>query len=330
MTEIIWSKFTSIRRIDGKNKEVIVDICGDIINRNPTKEELRGLKKHLSIREILKLPEEETKKYLLEFLRYFYEKEGRAPIYKDFENNSKYPSDSTYQKIFGSWINAIIEAGLLDKRDLIRYTDEELLEYLRKFYRENNRPPTTRDFTNNPNYPHYDTYKDRFGSWEEALRLVGLDTDSMVVNGIVQTENQKGRLAEIFVREHFDDIENVVDLSGKNCNSPYDGICPTGKIYDVKSSKLGNDRDCWNFHILNVSKEEIEWYYLLAFNEDYSELLRAWRIPAWDFMESIGKCRILIGINNNYRYNIENMKQYEITDRLLPVFKNRQIKFNVK
>ena len=90
MTEIIWSKFTSIRRIDGKNKEVIVDICGDIINRNPTKEELRGLKKHLSIREILKLPEEETKKYLLEFLRYFYEKEGRVPIYKDFENNSKY------------------------------------------------------------------------------------------------------------------------------------------------------------------------------------------------------------------------------------------------
>ena len=32
MTE---NKFTSIRLIDDKQKKVIVNICGDIINRNP-------------------------------------------------------------------------------------------------------------------------------------------------------------------------------------------------------------------------------------------------------------------------------------------------------
>lgn len=45
MTE---NKFASIRLIDDKQKKVIVNICEDIINRNPTKDELKDLAKHLS------------------------------------------------------------------------------------------------------------------------------------------------------------------------------------------------------------------------------------------------------------------------------------------
>ncbi len=104
-------EFTSIRRIDGKQKKVIVDICGDIINRNPTKEDLKGLNRQLSVREILKLPEEETKKYLLEFLRHFYDKQRRFPTTMDFVNNPTYPNFKTYDKVFGNLNNAMIEAG---------------------------------------------------------------------------------------------------------------------------------------------------------------------------------------------------------------------------
>lgn len=442
MTENIWSRFTSIRWIDGRKRNVIVDICGNIINKNPTKEELKGLKIELSRKELSK---EENKEYLLEFLRYFYKKEARVPMMGDFINNSRYPSGKIYQMIFGSWNNAIKEArletnypkkgqsytdeGLLrylrqfyeengrvpEARDFIgnpnypgysvyqlrfgrwnnaiieaglwpnkagtkeKYTDEELLESLRRFereerripemsdfynnpkypgpsthirrfgrwnnalklaglqidaftnctdeellecliqfYEENGRPPARREFVDNPKYPGFYIYVRRFGSWENALKQACINTDSMVKKGIIETENQKARLGEIFIKEHF--IEKSIDMSGENCNSPFDGICPNGQIYDVKSSKL--QRDYWQFGLDNSHKDEIEWYYLLAFNEDYSELLYVWRVLAWEFMGSIEKGFLHIGINDNREYNIENMKQYEITEKFMLPFKN--------
>lgn len=54
----------------------------------------------------------------------------------------------------------------------------------------------------------------------------------------------------------------------------------------------------------------IEWYYLGAFNEDYSKLLHVWRIPAKDFGEEIQKGFLYINVNNT-----EKMKEYEITDK---------------
>jgi len=314
-----FTKFISTRIIYGKPRKVIVDICGDIINRNPTKEELKGLKKESDVRitrnNKQRLFDEEQKQYLLEFLRYFYEKEGRVPVERDFINNPKYPGFMTYVEIFGGWNNAIRAAGLVPNRYI---TDEELLEFLRRFYIEEGRPPTLRDFIDNPKYPGFQIYTNRFGSWENSLRLVGLDTDSMVRKGIIENYNQKARLAEVLVIKHF--TGKVMDLSGKNRSSPYDGICPKGEPYDVKSSRLLENY--WYFNIRNVNKDEIEWYYLLAFNEDHSELLYAWRVPAWEFMNVIEKEGILIGANSDYNYNLENMKEYIITDKLAPIFKD--------
>jgi len=263
-----------------------------------------------------------TKKKILDLIKKTYDNEKRVLTRSEFCNNSNHPSENVIYKLFGSWNNALIEAGLWDKRDFSRHTDEELLGYLVQFYEENRRLPTIRGFTNNPEYPGFATYQNRFGSWENVLKLVALDTASMVRKGVVETENQKARLAEIFVREHFDDIEKVVDLSGKNRKSPYDGICPKGKIHDVKSSKLRNDRDRWVFAINNVRKDEIEWYYLLGFNKDWTNLIHVWRIPTWEFMEDIDKGYLLIGIKNNYINNIENMIQYEITEKFMLLFKN--------
>lgn len=193
-----------------------------------------------------------TKEKILYLIKKTYDNKKKVITRSEFCNNPNYPSENIIYKLFGGWNNALMEAGLWDKRDLSRYTDEELLGYIVQFYEENGRPPTTRDFTNNREYPGFAIYQIRFGSWQKALKLVSLDTDSMVRKGIIKTENQKARLTEIFVKKHFDDVEKVVDLSGANCDSPFDGICPKGKIYDVKSSKLKNDRDRWVFSIINV------------------------------------------------------------------------------
>jgi len=312
-----WSKFVSVRTIDGKQRDVIVDICGEVIKDNPTDEELKGLMSYVRLRtrDILKLQESDKKEYLLEFLRQFHRKERRVPKEIDFRNNLKYPSSKTYQRVFGSWNNAIKLAGLeVNHPKKIRlYTDEELLKYLIQFYEENGRAPTEVDFIIG-DYPDPTTYKRRFGSWNNALKLVGLDIDSMTKKGIIDTNRQKGRLAEIFVRDHFAKKDKVIDLSGKNCNSPFDGICPKGQNYDVKGAKLYIAYG-WDFHLGNMNKYEIEWYYLLAFNEDWTELLHVWRIPSWDIVKNIEQGRLWISTNQ-----IENMIQYEITDRFIPMF----------
>lgn len=197
------------------------------------------------------------------------------------------------------------------------HTEEELLDHLRQFYEENGRPPTTEDFNNNPIYPSHSTYKRKYGSWSNALKLVGLDVDTMVVNGIIETNDQKCRYAEIKIINHF--TQHPVDLAGENKNSPCDGICPNGKIYDVKSSKLIYDRECYNFGTNNKYKDEIEIYYFLAFNdENYKKLDYGWRVPG----EIVEKDNFQVGLSSGYEFNIENMKEYDITDKFRDIIKS--------
>ena len=352
-------RFTSTRIIDGKPRKVIIDENENIVNRNPSKEELKGIEKfpeisrHRSrytkgqIIEIIRKFERENGRpptsadfddnlryypsswsvrnlfgswndamrmaglipntllkdeELLEFLRKFDRENGRSPKMEDFLGNPKYPSFAIYQKHFGSWNNALKMAGL----EINRFTktiDEELLGYLSQFYDTYGRPPTQLDFNNNPKYPSFGVYIDRFGRWENALRLVYLDVDSIVRKGIVETENQKGRLFEILVLEHFVS-KNVIDLSGENRLSFADGICPKGQIYDAKSVALKNG--CYTFTLKSKYREKIDSFYLGAFNKDYSKLDYVWRIPR-DFTD---KDYLTVSLYD-YRggYSVDNMKE---------------------
>lgn len=110
-------RFVSNRIIDGKLRKVIVDIYGNIINRMSIKEELKGLKSELSKEEIYDKEEycneflKCEKECLLEILRKFEREEGRPATENDFSNNPKYPSFAIYRRVFGSWNDAIIDAG---------------------------------------------------------------------------------------------------------------------------------------------------------------------------------------------------------------------------
>lgn len=55
------------------------------------------------------------------------------------------------------------------------YSDEELLNRLQEFAAELGRPPSQNEM--NDSGPHAaQTYADRFGSWNEALKTAGLET----------------------------------------------------------------------------------------------------------------------------------------------------------
>lgn len=49
---------------------------------------------------------------------------------------------------------------------------------------------------------------------------------------------------------------------------------------------------------------------------NYTKLLHVWRIPAWDFMRDIEKGYIQV-----WCCQIERMRQYEITEKVFPMFK---------
>lgn len=182
----------------------------------------------------------------------------------------------------------------------LKISNEELLEFLRNFWREKGRPPTKNDLEHNLEFPSYKLYRTRFGGLQNALRLVGLDTDSMVRKGIIETDNQKARQSELYVLEN--DEKGATDLSRNNHWSVIDGISKKDYTYDVKSSKLVRGK-FWNFCL----DKRVDFYYLLGYDKDRKNLLHKWKVPGY-FSEG----DIQIGNNNYYTYNLENMREYEI------------------
>jgi len=188
-----------------------------------------------------------------------------------------------------------------------KYTDEQLLEFLIQYEKENGRAPARDYFNNDPRYPSAGAYVLHFGCWQRALKLAGLDVDSMIRKGIIETTNQKARYFELCIIKLN---KEYIDLSGENCNNPFDGICSKGKIYDAKSSKL-YDGYYYVFSTENIYREEIEYYYFGAFSSDWTKLEYVWRVPG----EMVDKDCFIIGLTKNWEHNIENMKEFEITDK---------------
>ncbi len=299
------NKYASVRLIDGKPRKVIVDKNGDIINKNPSKEELENLKEE----PYKKYTKYDDREYLLKCLRQFYEETGKVPTQRDFIGDPRYSSFEVYRSRFGSWNNALKLSGLYINR-FADITNEELLEYLKWFYKENGRSPAENDFNKDHRYPGYRVYFTRFGSWNKALKLAGLDVDSMIKKGVMlYNEYYKSRWFEIQVKNLFPD--GSIDLSGENQNSFCDGICPKGHIYDVKSSKLYDDK-CYIFSTKNKFREEIEYYYLGGFSSDWSRLEYSWRVPG----EIVERDHFIVNLMSG-RFNIGNMEEYEITEKFV-------------
>ena len=83
-------------------------------------------------------------------------------------------------KYFGSWDEALKAAGLekpVDVRVGDKLNKEEMLGYLRDFYRKEGRSPNSRDFRGKgrpKGAPGSSSYVEYFGSWDEALEAAGL------------------------------------------------------------------------------------------------------------------------------------------------------------
>ena len=98
------------------------------------------------------------------------------PRLSDLENNDrrKIPHPTTIQKRFGSFGNALCEAGLKyeDGRLLIRkYADNELIDLLRYSSVKLGGIPRGRYLRHWKGFPAVDTYRRRFGTFDHALDI---------------------------------------------------------------------------------------------------------------------------------------------------------------
>lgn len=71
--------------------------------------------------------------------------------------------------------------GVKRKINRKKYTNEELLMFLRKYKDEHGQVPTSIDFDNSEKYPSYKVYAQRFGSWNNALKMVGFQLNLIKV-----------------------------------------------------------------------------------------------------------------------------------------------------
>jgi len=77
---------------------------------------------------------------------------------------------ATYQRRFGSWSEALKEAGFDPNADQV--SDEELLDDLQRLHEELGKVPSILDVEAEGNHGPT-TYQNRFGSWSEALEAAG-------------------------------------------------------------------------------------------------------------------------------------------------------------
>ncbi len=102
---------------------------------------------------------------------------NRTPTSRDVAKKGKYAT-STYSNKFGTWNNAIQEAGLglVRQRNITR---EELLLELERLTEELSHPPTAYDMREVGRFS-VSTYSNEFGSWNSALQQAGISLNKCI------------------------------------------------------------------------------------------------------------------------------------------------------
>ena len=116
--------------------------------------------------------EKEVKKVYIEELQRLADKLGRSPGLRDMHQHGNHSSKS-YQNTFGSWNEALKQAGL-EVNEEQNIAKSDLREEMECLADEVGRTPTSRDMAENGKYSTA-IYLRAFGSWNDAVREVGLE-----------------------------------------------------------------------------------------------------------------------------------------------------------
>lgn len=177
---------------------------------------------------------------------------GKEPTAKDVDADKTIPSRGTYDRRFGSFSKAKSLAGFSNITKQ-KYSDDELKALLVDFYIKNNKSPTQRDCRSSNGLPGPNTFKDRFGGWEEALEAAGVSKNILKSTQVCDKE-----LIDSLKRFY---LENGRAPRHEDCNNlkEYSYL----KSHMVYTRRFGTFTEALNIagvpvNITNVSVGEIE------------------------------------------------------------------------
>jgi hypothetical protein len=106
---------------------------------------------------------------LLCILHTYYKLFSKIPIGSDFDELLGYPKDTTYSKYFGSWNNALEEAGFITPH-LRDWSQAKIIQAIQSFVSRNGRIPQAIEFKSNPSKS---TVTEYFETWNDAIAAAG-------------------------------------------------------------------------------------------------------------------------------------------------------------
>ena len=116
---------------------------------------------------------------LIAFLQQKADSLGCAPTMHQIDIDKNLPSSQTFSSHFGSFNNALKEAGLeihtpQNRPHANSYSDKRLLQLLQDKAKILKHTPTVRELNADKSMPTHDTYVNRFGSYNNAIEKAGL------------------------------------------------------------------------------------------------------------------------------------------------------------
>ena len=152
---------------------------------------------------------------LLEDLREFADELGKTPTETEMRKKGPWHG-GTYQNHFGSWNNALQQAGLkVNQTKEIPESKERLLDDLREFANKLGKTPTAPEMDKKGQWSGK-TYHNHFGSWNDALQEVGLE-----INKENDVPESKEQLLDD-LREFADGLKKTPTAAEMNDKGPWD------------------------------------------------------------------------------------------------------------
>jgi len=152
-----------------------------------------------------------TKKELIDLLRKRYRKTGKSPICNELCTLKDIPYHGIFVSSFGSWNNALTEAGLPINRKN-KYSKKELIEFLQRLYRKTKKSPSSKILKAVKNSPNFLVFRKYFGSWNNALKAAGIPLN--------QRRYTKEELIGFFQR-YYHDTKKIPDCKTINALKDY-------------------------------------------------------------------------------------------------------------
>jgi len=140
----------------------------------------------------------------------------RTPSIQDYRTHGTH-SVMTFFRRFGSWQEAVDRAGFEPRDQKTELTTEELIDALHALATELGESPTTTQMNDHGRY-WSKVYRDRFGSWDDALDAAGLDPIDLGANRRVSDDKLLAALERL--AEKQGDTPTMADMAAKGGYSP--------------------------------------------------------------------------------------------------------------